>query len=684
MKKRKSFNQKNKKIMVSSIAASTLLILGITENNTVKAADLPPEVSEHLTTTSLPKAASNNHLTRSRQFMWGNTVPLEYDANNGTLTIGAPGEKYTINDPRMLSPVVPGVKHIVIAADLIKINGSAAGIFSQLVQLQDIQNLDRLDTSDVTNMSRMFFDDRNLAGVDVSHFNTAKVTDMNIMFGACEKITELDVSRFDTSNVTGDGLRHMFSNLSSVKKLDISNFKVDKVTNLNDMFFRCSSLEQVKLPQWNSEKIAALGGMFEWCEKLKEIDLSSFKNSTPTEMDQMFYGCKSLEKLDLSGFKMTSSTLRSDMLTDLPKLKWLKLGKNNVLDGSGLNTPVTWYNQGDDPSYLPANTHKWSSSELISNYNPNTDADTYATEEAVPKPLPSPVPPTDSTSQTPSIPITANPSNHVPSTNDMVKEIVLKHNAYLYDQDGKRANKVTLKFDSELAVHGKEKINGRTFYVLVDQGADKQKYYVVASNADATAQVLKHNAYVYNRYGKRIKHSKMLRNKQRIDTYGDPLTIRGHKYFIIARNRFIKANNVMPITVQSLTTSGMKVSANVNNLVEKQIMHNAYLYDEQGQRANKVILTTTSVVDVIGKKVLKGTNYYELSNGLDIVANNIDGTNMKLKHNAYVYSRYGNRLGKKVFKKNHLVRTYGSSVTIKKKKYYIVGQGTYMKVANFK
>ena len=74
-------------------------------------------------------------------------------------------------------------------------------------------------------------------------------------------------------------------------------------------------------------------------------------------------------------------------------------------------------------------------------------------------------------------------------------------------------------------------------------------------------------------------------------------------------------------------------------------------------------------------------SYYELSNGLYIAAGNIDAKQSNLKHNAYLYNRYGNRAKTKL-KKNRLVKTYGVPIRIKNKEYYIVNVNGFIKKAN--
>ena len=72
-----------------------------------------------------------------------------------------------------------------------------------------------------------------------------------------------------------------------------------------------------------------------------------------------------------------------------------------------------------------------------------------------------------------------------------------------------------------------------------------------------------------------------------------------------------------------------------------------------------------------------------MPDGLYIASGNIDAKKLKLKHNAYIYNKYGHRLGKKVLKKRKSVNTYGNPVKIGHKKYYTLSKGRFVKKANF-
>ena len=267
-------------------------------------------------------------------------------------------------------------------------------------------------------------------------------------------------------------------------------------------------------------------------------------------------------------------------------------------------------------------------------------------------------------------------------------DVTLMHNAYLYDETGKRANKITLGVGSVLTTYGKKTINGKDYYVLVDKGAKNKVYYVAAGNIDHSTRKLKHNAYIYNQFGKRVKKTGVYKKGKLIKTFGAAVKIRGKKYFIIGKNRFVKAANfakgvVAAGTAKAEVVPTSAVTEKPQVTVEKTLMHNAYLYDKNGTRANKLIFQAGSQVETVGKKTVNGKVCYELPDGMFIAAGNIDAKKLKLKHNAYVYNQYGHRANKKVLKKRKSVKTYGNSVKINGKRYFIISKGRFVKKANF-
>ncbi|KWU02917.1 S-layer protein, partial [Lactobacillus crispatus] len=176
----------------------------------------------------------------------------------------------------------------------------------------------------------------------------------------------------------------------------------------------------------------------------------------------------------------------------------------------------------------------------------------------------------------------------------------------------------------------------------------------------------------------------------------------------------IKVNAADNFTAPHSFTVTVKATSNVNgksaelpvtftvaNVAEptvasqtKTIMHNAYYYKEDGTtRANNdKAKRYESVTVAMSTKKIGDKNFYEVikdgkATGMYINADNIDGTERTLKHNAYVYKTSKKRANKVVLKKGDKVVTYGGTYTFKNgKQYYKINNNTektYVKASNF-
>ena len=144
----------------------------------------------------------------------------------------------------------------------------------------------------------------------------------------------------------------------------------------------------------------------------------------------------------------------------------------------------------------------------------------------------------------------------------------------------------------------------------------------------------------------------------------------------------------LPVTVNVANGKDMTVPSQ-----SKTIMHNAYYYDKDAKRVGTDKLTRYNSVTVSPKTTtINGKAYYEVVengklSGKFINADNIDGTERTLKHNAYVYKTSKKRANKVVLKKGDKVVTYGGTYTFKNgKQYYKINNNTektYVKASNF-
>ena len=295
----------------------------------------------------------------------------------------------------------------------------------------DLQNF---NTSQVTNMSWMFAGCESLEKLNVTSFNTANVKDMSFMFNHCASLTNIDVHSFDTKNV--ENMKAMFSMYysyasdtssvfgwdSSLVSLDLSNFNTSKVTDMSFMFMKCTKLKDLNISSFDTSQVTTMNSMFQGCNKLTYLDLrnfdtanvidmsymfrdtnslvglnlSSFNTSKVKSMSQMFYlyadpkkdgkypKLSNLRTLDISNFDMSSNGNTYDMLRGHQNLLVLKLGKGNKLVSiMGLDTPGTWLNVGKKTMQDPEGSEKWSSDELMKNWQVGAKDETYVRETTI-------------------------------------------------------------------------------------------------------------------------------------------------------------------------------------------------------------------------------------------------------------------------------------------------------------
>ncbi|ENI1315973.1 InlB B-repeat-containing protein [Listeria monocytogenes] len=200
---------------------------------------------------------------------------------------------------------------------------------------------------------------QNLIGIPVSEITNIVLEGKVFASGSLRRLfwnsvaSSLDVSNLDTSNVTD--MFGMFSYCAATS-LDLSNFDTSNVTNMEAMFYDCAATS---------------------------LDVSNFDTSNVTEMRVMF--CYSaVTSLDLSNFD-TSNAITVDMLY-ASQLQNLTLGSRFQFFGQSANlinpTPTAkytgkWQNVGTGTVDRPKGSFVGTATELMTQYNGSTMADTY-------------------------------------------------------------------------------------------------------------------------------------------------------------------------------------------------------------------------------------------------------------------------------------------------------------------
>ena len=182
----------------------------------------------------------------------------------------------------------------------------------------------------------------NVTSIDLSNMDTSGMTSMMDMFRKDTSLTNITFGdNFNTANVTS--MNGVFWDCNSLTSIDLSNFNTSNVTDINNMFAECSSLIALDLSNFDTSNVTSMGnlynysygGMFRNCKSLTSLDLSNFDTSKVKQMSDMFRGCSNLTNLNLSNFNTSSATSMADMFGECSKLTSLDLSSfdtSNVTD----------------------------------------------------------------------------------------------------------------------------------------------------------------------------------------------------------------------------------------------------------------------------------------------------------------------------------------------------------------
>lgn len=252
--------------------------------------------------------------------------------------------------------------------------------------------------------------------------------------------------------------------------------------------------------------------------------------------------------------------------------------------------------------------------------------------------------------------------------------------------------------------------------------AKKSTSSKATSKASSNDITLARNAYVYDKNGKRLdkymgsaKYTTIARG---VTVKSNGTTkIKGVLYYSLGNNAYIKAANVVgdanassssktttsttkkttstKKSTTSKTTSTKKTStkkdseASDRDAIKVKLIHNAYVYDQNGKRIKKyngkTKLTKGTTVNSYGTDTINGKDYYQLNAAgtAFVKASNVDSTSsvtITMKKNAYIYDGNGDT-EKKTVKKGKKVKATEARY-IGTKLYYKIGDDQFVKAAN--
>ena len=207
--------------------------------------------------------------------------------------------------------------------DKILINGKEIEQIDSKINLEEKNSLIELIWNEpLTNCHEMFSEMSNITEINLTEFDTSEVTDMSSMFSKCENLKKLEISNLETSKVTN--MEKMFELCDNLEVLDLNNFDTSFVTNMDYIFHSCTNLKNLDVSKFNTSKVKSMMAMFAECFSLEKINISYLDVSKTINVSYMLFD-SDLVRLDLSNFMGSSIVFNDDTLKYNPNLKFIGL-----------------------------------------------------------------------------------------------------------------------------------------------------------------------------------------------------------------------------------------------------------------------------------------------------------------------------------------------------------------------
>lgn len=153
--------------------------------------------------------------------------------------------------------------------------------------------------------TRMFSHLSAITEIDLSDFDGSKIKIMDYMFDFDTKLTTLTFpNNIDEATPTSAESTFSFTNLET---LDLSKLDLSQVTNFSSMFDNDHKLKTITFRTGMTAKPTDIINMFNMCENLIDLDLSWLDTSNTTKMGGAFAGLERVETFTISDNFVTNN-----------------------------------------------------------------------------------------------------------------------------------------------------------------------------------------------------------------------------------------------------------------------------------------------------------------------------------------------------------------------------------------
>ena len=423
--------------------------------------------------------------------------------------------------------------------------------FANLPNLVGFINLNNVDASDASDLSSLFENDTSLKELDLTSWDTISNRDMNSMFKNDTELTSTDLNSFRTDSVFD--FSHMFEGDEALTTLNLANWQTGNVKNMSYMFNGIAATELADITSWQTYNVTNMSYMFK-DSKLKQLNLSRWDTGNIFEMTNMLDGLGN----NSDGFILSlgKHRLKPTAFTNFKMPKVIAVGNGSAAKPAGkilsvtdlanlydkedkdcpaetyVSQPITWNVGSVDLDDSVNDIHVPADKNNSSNYDSESSGFTnsVSTESSnIQKPA------KDSTIKSNTVNTQAEDSDSDSDTVKLPRKVLCS--VQVYDQNGTPIKGFVLEPGLTIETFGTQTINNQKFYKL------GKNIFANSQDIEGKKAKIKHNSFVYNKKGKRIRKLLVKKGKS-VRVYGNPIKIKKKLYYVIAKNKYIKVNNI--------------------------------------------------------------------------------------------------------------------------------------------
>lgn len=177
----------------------------------------------------------------------------------------------------------------------------------------------------VTSLAMVFYTMKNITHLDLSNWDVSNIENMNAMFEGCKGLQSIDFTGWKPQKLKT--LYKTFYECLSLKTLDMGSWDLSNVVSMASTFRYCQNLSMLDVSKWNVANVTNFSDCFRMCIRLGNLTVKNWNVGKATTFDHMFSGCRKVAELEVADWDMQNACSVRSMFEDCKYIQQLDLSR---------------------------------------------------------------------------------------------------------------------------------------------------------------------------------------------------------------------------------------------------------------------------------------------------------------------------------------------------------------------